>query len=165
MADSSIEWTDWTWNPVAGCTVITAGCTNCYAMRMAARLAAMGSEKYRDLTRKTGRRHVWTGTIRCDEAALDAPRRWRKPRRVFVNSMSDLFHEGVPVSFIHKVWSVMHETPHHTYQILSKRPERMAEVTHDLPLAPNVWLGTSVEDDRVFRSVTSSRQNVTTSRQ
>jgi protein gp37 len=99
MGDSSIEWTDWTWNPVAGCTVITAGCTNCYAMRMAARLAAMGSEKYRDLTRKTGRRHVWTGTIRCDEAALDAPRRWRKPRRVFVNSMSDLFHEGVPCTY------------------------------------------------------------------
>jgi protein gp37 len=83
MADSSIEWTDSTWNPVAGCTVVTAGCTNCYAMRMAARLQAMGQPKYNGLTRKSGRRHVWTGTIRCDEKALEAPLRWQKPRRIF----------------------------------------------------------------------------------
>jgi protein gp37 len=158
MADSSIEWTDWTWNPVAGCTVITAGCTNCYAMRMAARLAAMGSEKYRGLTRKSGRRHVWTGTIRCDESALDAPRMWRKPRRIFVNSMSDLFHESVPVLFIRKVWGVMQETPRHTYQILTKRPERMVQVARDLPRIPNVWLGTSVEDNRVLHRIDALRQ-------
>src|ERR1700730_11680761 len=158
MADSSIEWTDWTWNPVAGCTVITAGCTNCYAMRMAARLAAVGSEKYEGLTRKSGLRHVWTGTIRCDEKALEAPRMWNKPRRIFVNSMSDLFHESVPVSFIQKVWCVMHETPRHTYQILTKRPERMLEVARDLPLVPNVWLGTSVEDDRVLHRIDALRQ-------
>src|SRR5262252_7936947 len=96
MAETSIEWTDATWNPVAGCTVISPGCTNCYAMRMAARLDAMGVEKYRSLTRKSGRRRVWTGRVRCDEAALTAPQSWRKPRRIFVNSMSDLFHEGVP---------------------------------------------------------------------
>ncbi len=158
MADSSIEWTDWTWNPVAGCTVITAGCTNCYAMRMAARLAAMGSEKYRGLTRKSGRRYIWTGTIRCDEAALDAPRMWRKPRRIFVNSMSDLFHESVPIHFILKVWRVMQDTPRHTYQILTKRPERMIEVARDLPLLPNVWLGTSVEDARVLDRIDALRQ-------
>jgi protein gp37 len=158
MADSSIEWTDWTWNPVAGCTVITAGCTNCYAMRMAARLAAMGREKYKGLTRKSGRRHVWTGTIRCDEQALEAPRMWRKPRRIFVNSMSDLFHENVPVSFIQKVWSVMQETPRHTYQILTKRPERMVKATRNLPILPNVWLGTSVEDDRVLQRIDALRQ-------
>jgi protein gp37 len=158
MADSSIEWTDSTWNPVAGCTVITAGCTNCYAMRMAARLAAMGSEKYRGLTRKSGGRHVWTGSIRCDEKALDAPRMWHEPRRIFVNSMSDLFHERVPVSFIRKVWRVMQETPRHTYQVLTKRPERMVEVARDLPLLPNVWLGTSVEDDRVLDRIDALRQ-------
>ena len=158
MADSSIEWTDWTWNPVAGCTVITAGCTNCYAMRMAARLAAMGSKKYRGLTRKSGRRQVWTGAIRCDEKALDAPRMWHRPRRIFVNSMSDLFHESVPVPFVRKVWRVMQETPRHTYQILTKRPERMVEVARDLPPLPNVWLGTSVEDDRVLNRIDALRQ-------
>jgi protein gp37 len=103
MAETSIEWTDATWNPVAGCTVISAGCANCYAMRMAARLEAMGVEKYRGLTRKSGRRRVWTGKVRCDEAALDAPRNWSRARRIFVNSMSDLFHEDVPFSFVERV--------------------------------------------------------------
>src|ERR1700761_5516652 len=100
MADTSIEWTDATWNPVAGCTVLTAGCTNCYAMRMAARLEAMGVEKYRGLTRKSGKRSVWTGNIRVDEKALRVPTSWSKPRKVFVNSMSDLFHPDVPEKFI-----------------------------------------------------------------
>ena len=129
-----------------------------FRSRMAARLAAMGSKKYRGLTRKSGGRYVWTGTIRCDEKALHAPLMWRKPRRIFVNSMSDLFHESVPVAFIRKVWSVMEETPRHTYQILTKRPERMAEVASDLPLIPNVWLGTSVEDDRVLHRIDALRQ-------
>src|SRR3954451_23285239 len=100
MSDSSIEWTDATWNPVAGCTVITAGCTNCYAMRMAARLEAMGTEKYVGLTRRSGGRAVWTGQIRLDDDALLTPLLWRKPRKVFVNSMSDLFHPDVPAPFI-----------------------------------------------------------------
>src|SRR5829696_6369286 len=104
MAESSIEWTDATWNPVAGCTIVTAGCTNCYAMRMAARLEAMGVEKYRGLTRRSGGRQVWTGRINLDETSLAAPRTWRKPSRVFVNSMSDLFHPEVPSAFIRKVW-------------------------------------------------------------
>ena len=152
MADSSIEWTDATWNPVAGCSVISPGCTNCYAMRMAARLEAMGVDKYRGLTRKSGRRYVWTGKIRCDQTALDAPRSWTKPRRIFVNSMSDLFHEEVPATFVAQVWTVMAETPRHTYQILTKRPDRMLDVivSQSLPLLPNVWLGTSVEDDHVL---------------
>lgn len=145
MADSTIEWTDATWNPVAGCTVLSPGCTNCYAMRMAARLAAMGQEKYRDLTRPSGGRQVWTGRIRCDEASLDVPLRWRKPRFVFVNSMSDLFHADVPEAFIAKVWATMKATPRHTFQILTKRPERMREVAGRMELLPNVWLGTSVE--------------------
>jgi protein gp37 len=145
MADTEIEWTDATWNPVAGCTVVSPGCTNCYAMRMAARLDAMGLPKYRALTRKSGRRAVWTGKIRLDAKALEMPGQWRKPRRIFVNSMSDLFHDGVPTAFIGKVWSVMQRTPWHTYQILTKRPDRMVEVTASWPVLSNVWLGTSVE--------------------
>jgi protein gp37 len=146
MADTAIEWTDATWNPVAGCTVVSPGCTNCYAMRMAARLDAMAMPKYRALTRKSGRRAVWTGKIRLDHKALAMPERWHKPRRIFVNSMSDLFHDGVPATFIAKVWSVMEKAPWHTYQILTKRPGRMADVTTSLPVLPNVWLGTSVEN-------------------
>jgi protein gp37 len=146
MADSSIEWTDATWNPVAGCTIISPGCTNCYAMRMAARLAAMPLEKYQGLTRRSGNRSVWTGDIRLDEKALQAPKSWLKPRRIFVNSMSDLFHDGIPADFIERVWQVMADTPRHTYQILTKRPDRMREVVDDLAQLPNVWLGTSVEN-------------------
>src|SRR6059036_2084404 len=111
MADTSIEWTDATWNPVAGCTVISPGCTNCYAMRMAARLDAMGMEKYRGLTRKSGGRAVWTGKVRLDRKALAIPAGWKNSRRIFVNSMSDLFHEGVPAEFVHEVWSAMQSTP------------------------------------------------------
>ena len=160
MAETSIEWTDATWNPVAGCTVLTAGCTNCYAMRMAARLEAMGTEKYRGLTRKSGRRSVWTGKIRLDEKSLDAPRTWSKSRRVFVNSMSDLFHDDVPIEFIGRVWAVMKETPRHTYQILTKRPERMAQVLAypSFEVLPNVWLGTSIEDGRVLDRLNAIRQ-------
>jgi len=146
MADTAIEWTDSTWNPVAGCTVVSPGCTNCYAMRMAARLEAMGVPKYRMLTRRSGRRAVWTGKIRLDYNALAMPERWRKPRRIFVNSMSDLFHDDVPITFLAKVWSVMEKTPWHTYQILTKRADRMAEATASLPVLANVWLGTSVEN-------------------
>ena len=124
-------------------------------MRMAARLDAMGVSKYRGLTRKSGARRVWTGKIRCDEDALDVPRAWVKPRRIFVNSMSDLFHEDVPATFVGRVWEVMAETPRHTYQILTKRPERMLQVISAQPLPPlsNVWLGTSVEDDRVLARI------------
>jgi protein gp37 len=160
MAETSIEWTDATWNPVAGCAVLTAGCTNCYAMRMAARLDAMGVDKYAGLTRKSGKRAVWTGKIRLDEKSLAAPKSWSKPRKVFVNSMSDLFHDDVPVEFIRKVWDVMRDTPRHTYQILTKRPERMAEVLSEGPfeILPNVWLGTSVEDGRVLSRLDDIRR-------
>lgn len=152
MAETTIEWTDATWNPVAGCQVITPGCTNCYAMRMAARLEAMGVEKYEGLTRKSGNRYVWTGKVRLDEETLETPLRWKKPRKIFVNSMSDLFHDDVPEDFIRRVWSVMEQTPRHTYQILTKRPERMREVVTKLglPAMEHVWLGTSVEDAAVL---------------
>jgi protein gp37 len=145
MADTSIEWTDATWNPVAGCTVLSPGCTNCYAMRMAARLDAMGMAKYRGLTRKSGGRAKWTGKVRVDRKALAVPAKWRRPRRIFVNSMSDLFHASVPAAFVAEVWAMMTSTPWHTYQILTKRPDRMAEITAKLEKLPNVWLGTSVE--------------------
>ncbi len=158
MADqSTIEWTDTTWNPVAGCKIASAGCTNCYAMRLAARLEAMGVEKYRGLTRKSGGRDVWTGLVRCDDRSLSLPSRWRRPRKIFVNSMSDLFHEDVPLDFILRVWSAMSATPRHTFQVLTKRPERMRQIVTDLPLLPNVWLGTSVEDARVLTRIEELR--------
>lgn len=140
--------------------MLTAGCTNCYAMRMAARLEAMGTEKYRGLTRNSGRRTVWTGKIRLDHASLEIPKRWSKPRKVFVNSMSDLFHEDVPIEFIAQVWSVMKDTPRHTYQILTKRPERMAKLLVQPPfeVLRNVWLGTSVEDGRVIDRIDAIRR-------
>src|SRR6266852_2055075 len=144
---SHIEWTEATWNPIAGCTVLSPGCTNCYAQRLAARLQAMGSPKYQRTTRKSGRRHVWTGRVNIDQTALDAPLRWRRPMRIFVNSMSDLFQDPVPIQVIASIWSIMKEAHWHTYQILTKRPERMRDVVSefDCPL-PNVWLGTSVEN-------------------
>jgi protein gp37 len=160
MADTTIEWTDATWNPVAGCSIVTAGCTNCYAMRMAARLEAMGVSKYRGLTRKTGGRAKWTGRIRCDEAALNVPITWRRPRKVFVNSMSDLFHPDVPIKFIKKVWLVMSKCDRHIFQILTKRPERMAEVltAPGFAVLPNVWLGTSVENNAVVARIDDLRR-------
>lgn len=148
MAETQIEWTDATWNPVAGCSIVSSGCTNCYAMDMARRLEAMGVEKYVGLTRRSGRRTVWTGAVREDHGSLSIPRKWRKPRKIFVNSMSDLFHEDVTDTFIRKVWDVMRETPQHNYQILTKRPERMRDILSSVinDVLPNVWLGTSVED-------------------
>jgi protein gp37 len=160
MAVTSIEWTDTTWNPVVGCSIVTAGCTNCYAMRMAARLDAMGLEKYHGLTRKSGGRAKWTGRIRCDEAALSTPMSWRQPRKVFVNSMSDLFHPDVPRRFIKRVWQVMEACPHHMFQVLTKRPERMAEVLSgaDFIVLRNVWLGTSVENEAVIARLDDLRR-------
>lgn len=160
MAETQIEWTDATWNPVAGCSIVTAGCTHCYAMEMAKRLQAMGIEKYSGLTRKTGRRIVWNGVVREDREALSIPHRWRKPRKIFVNSMSDLFHERVRDAFILDVWQVMRETPHHNYQILTKRPERMAELVADKigDVLPNVWLGTSIENADVVNRLMHLRK-------
>lgn len=148
MAETQIEWTDATWNPVAGCSIVSAGCTNCYAMEMAKRLQAMAVEKYRGLTRSSGKRTIWNGVVREDRAALEIPLRWKKPKKIFVNSMSDLFHEGVRDAFILDVWQVMRTTPHHDYQILTKRPERMGRMVGSKiqDVLPNVWLGTSIEN-------------------
>lgn len=160
MAENSpIEWTDATWNPVAGCSLASPGCTNCYAMRMAARLESMGVSKYVGLTRKSGGRAKWTGRIHCDEPALSVPHRWRQPRKVFVNSMSDLFHPEVPEEFIRKVWDVMAATPRHDYQLLTKRPDRMRQLlgTPDFDVLPNVWVGTSVESQEVAHRIDELR--------
>lgn len=135
---SSIEWTDATWNPVTGCTKISAGCKNCYAERMAKRLRAMGKNQYRNGFKLT-----------LQPKAIEIPLHWRSPRLVFVNSMSDLFHRDVPDAFIENVFDVMKRCPQHTFQILTKRPERVAEIGRKLPWPENVWMGTSVEDNRV----------------
>jgi len=125
---SSIEWTEATWNPVVGCTRVSAGCDHCYAVAMTHRLEKMGQAKYAGLTvlNNHGDRH-FNGHVRCVEEALEVPLKWKKPRRIFVNSMSDLFHRDVPFEFIDRVFAVMALCPQHTFQILTKRPERMAE--------------------------------------
>jgi len=148
MAGTRIEWTDATWNPVAGCSLASAGCKHCYAMKMARRLEAMGVDKYKGLTQKRGKNITWNGIIREDEKSLLIPYKWKKPRKIFVNSMSDLFHDDVSDAFILSVWKVMSETPQHNYQILTKRPERMQQMISEKikSVLPNVWLGTSVED-------------------
>ncbi len=131
---SSIEWTEATWNPVTGCTKISPGCKHCYAERMAIRLQAMGQERYRD---------AFTLTLQPD--ALVAPLSWKKPRTIFVNSMSDLFHKDVPIAYIRQCFDVMERAPQHTFQVLTKRPERAAELANNLSWPRNVWMGTSIE--------------------
>ncbi|WP_083949153.1 DUF5131 family protein [Sphingobium cloacae] len=150
--NSSIEWTEATWNPVVGCTVISPGCTNCYAMRMARRLEAMGQPKYSGTTRLSGGRPKWNGTVRIDEESLNLPARWRTGRMIFVNSMSDLFHDAVPLRFIRQVFETMAATPQHTYQILTKRAERLEELALEIDWPKNVWMGVSVENsDYLYR--------------
>lgn len=149
---SSIEWTEATWNPVVGCNVISPGCTNCYAMRMARRLEAMGQPKYTGTTRMSGGRAKWNGVVRVDEDSLNLPAKWRAGRMIFVNSMSDLFHEEVPLEFVQQVFATMKATPQHTYQILTKRAERLEDVASTLDWPQNVWMGVSVENaDYLYR--------------
>ncbi len=151
--NSSIEWTESTWNPVVGCTVISPGCTNCYAMRLARRLEAMGQLKYAGTTRMSGGKPKWNGVVRVDEDSLQLPATWKTGRMIFVNSMSDLFHEDVPLEFIQRVFVTMQETPKHTYQILTKRAKRLEELSNALTWPRNVWMGVSVENaDYRFRT-------------
>lgn len=146
---STIEWTESTWNPIAGCTPVSPGCLNCYAARMALRLQHVPNgtgRKYAGIAdRARDGRPVFNGAIRLDEGSLDAPRRWRLPRIIFVNSMSDLFHEGVGLEFIQRVFDVMVDCGQHTFQVLTKRPERALRLSGKLAWPDNVWLGTSVE--------------------
>jgi len=154
-SNSDIEWTDVTWNPVAGCNIASAGCTNCYAMRMAGRLQAMAHPKYEGTTRKSGDRTVWTGRVNVDHASLNDPIKWKRGKRIFVNSMSDLFHEGVPSVFIQAVWDTMAKCPQHQFQVLTKRPERMAAMfaAGEISPLPQVWVGTSVESADVVERI------------
>lgn len=154
-SNTSIEWTDNTWNPVTGCTRASAGCDFCYAVAMTRRLEAMGTEKYQGLINK-GKNH-FNGVVRIHPDELEAPFTWKKPRRVFVNSMSDLFHSGVPDEFILQVFDTMRRAEQHQFQILTKRPERVAELNALLDWPANVWMGTSVEDMRVIERVNHLR--------
>lgn len=145
MADrSAIEWTEATWNPTTGCDRVSAGCDNCYALSLAKRLKAMGSPKYQ--TDGDPRTSGPGFGVAIHEDSLTIPFRWKQPRTVFVNSMSDLFHAKVPVGFVRRVFEVMAATPRHTYQILTKRSLRLSRLAPDLPWPPNVWMGVSVED-------------------
>jgi protein gp37 len=148
---SKIEWTGRTWNAVTGCDRTSPGCDNCYALTMAKRLKAMGSAHYQN---DGDPRTSGPGfKVTCHDDALDIPRKVRKPTTWFVNSMSDLFHPDVPAEFIAAMWDTMATTPRHTYQILTKRPQRMAKFMEYWPVLPNVWLGTSIESDRyTFRA-------------
>ncbi|UUZ95135.1 phage Gp37/Gp68 family protein [Paenibacillus sp. P25] len=146
MSETKIEWTDMTWNPTTGCSKVSDGCKNCYAERMAKRLHAMGNPKY--INGFEPREHP---------DALALPFSWKRPTKVFVNSMSDLFHEAISEPFIKKVFDVMNKTPMHTYQILTKRPERAALIADRFTWTDNIWLGTSVENSRVVDRIDALR--------
>ncbi len=139
---STIEWTEMTWNPVTGCSKVSQGCKHCYAERMAKRLQAMGLPRYRDGFKVT-----------LHDDLVDLPLRWNSPRVVFVNSMSDLFHEQVPTGFIERIFSVMRRCPQHTFQVLTKRSQRLRQVAEELPWPHNVWMGVSVENEKVIHRI------------
>jgi protein gp37 len=142
MAQSSIEWTEMTWNPTTGCNKLSAGCKFCYAEVMSRRLKAMGIDKYKDGFNLT-----------IHEDALQTPYSWKSSKVVFVNSMSDLFHKDVPLSFIQKVFKVMNDTPQHTYQVLTKRADILYKYHKELNWTHNIWMGVSVEDERVVKRI------------
>ncbi len=165
--DSSIEWTQTTWNPVVGCSKVSAGCAHCYAERMAKRLAAMaraaearGQDPGRtgNYVKVVDRKGRWNGRVLVDDDAIGDPLGWRLPRTIFVNSMSDLFHEDVPLQFIQRVFDVMKRCPQHVFQVLTKRPHRAAEVSDRLDWTPNIWMGTSVENATVTHRIAHLRR-------
>lgn len=139
---TSIEWTEMSWNPVTGCSKVSLGCKNCYAERMALRLKAMGQERYR---------HGFELTLQPD--LLNQPDKWIEARTIFVNSMSDLFHENIPIEYIKKVFATIRRNPHHTFQVLTKRSERLARVANRLTWPHNLWMGVSVEDSSFVHRV------------
>ena len=140
MSKSSIEWTEMTWNPTTGCTKISAGCKNCYAEIMTRRLKAMGQEKYKDGFK----------VVKVHPDSLKVPYTWKSPKVVFVNSMSDLFHEKIPVEFIKDVFKVMNDNPQHIFQLLTKRAERLLELSSEFYWSENIWMGVSVENAKVI---------------
>lgn len=147
MAQSSIEWTELTWNPTTGCTKISAGCKFCYAEVMAKRLKAMGLDKYKDGFK-----------LAIHEDALSIPYSWGGSKIVFVNSMSDLFHKDIPLNFIKKVFKVMNENPQHTFQVLTKRSDVLLQYDKELTWTPNIWMGVSVEDENAINRIDDLRK-------
>lgn len=145
--NSKIEWTDTTWNPVTGCTKVSDGCKNCYAARMAIRLKAMGNDRY-----KNG----FKVTLQHD--LITSPLSWKKPKRIFVNSMSDLFHEDVPLSFIKDVFITMDKASWHTFQIVTKRTERLVNVANKINWPSNVWMGITVESQKYKHRINDLRK-------
>ncbi|GMW03745.1 MAG: hypothetical protein AMXMBFR84_48790 [Candidatus Hydrogenedentota bacterium] len=144
--NSNIEWTESTWNPVTGCTKISPGCKHCYAERLARRLQAMGQSNYRNGFKLTLQEH-----------ALELPLRWRRPQVIFVNSMSDLFHKEVPEEYIHRVFDVMIRAHWHTYQVLTKRSDRLERLSPRLSWKPHIWMGVSVESDKYLYRISNLR--------
>jgi protein gp37 len=139
--NSAIEWTESTWNPVTGCTKISPGCMHCYAERMAKRLQAMGQANYASGFQ-----------VAMHDHAVELPLTWKKPRTIFVNSMSDLFHQAIPIEFIQRIFAVMQQAVWHEYQLLTKRSKRLLELDSELRWLPNIWMGVSVENqDHVHR--------------
>ena len=147
MAKSSIEWTEMTWNPSTGCTKISSGCKNCYAEIMAIRLKAMGMQKY-----KNG------FSLTCHPEDLNLPYKWKKPRMIFVNSMSDLFHEDMPFEFIKQVFNVMNNCHQHIFQVLTKRSENLIKYSSLLNWTPNIWMGVTVENNNYINRIDHLRK-------
>lgn len=147
MKSSKIEWTESTWNPTTGCSKISSGCKNCYAERMSKRLQSMGVDKYKDGFK-----------LRIHPEVLDEPYSWRNPRTVFVNSMSDLFHEDMPLEYIQSVFKVMNENPIHTFQVLTKRADILQEYSDQLVWSKNIWMGVTVEDQENINRVDKLRK-------
>jgi protein gp37 len=146
--NSAIEWTDATWNPVTGCTKISPGCEHCYAERLAVRLRAMGQSNYRKGFELT-----------LQPQMLELPLRWKSPKRIFVNSMSDLFHKDVPTSYIKQVFSIMSQARWHQYQVLTKRSERVLELSGELEWASQIWMGVSVESEKYVSRIDDLRNS------
>lgn len=147
MKESAIEWTDSTWNPVTGCDKVSNGCDHCYAERMAKRLQAMGSGRYTQGFK-----------VRVHEDLLELPLQWRKPRTIFVNSMSDLFHEEVSDQVIQRVFSTMNRANWHRFQLLTKRPFRMVKLASELQWTPNIWMGVTIESQRYVNRIDPLRR-------
>src|SRR5688500_10446838 len=147
MAQSRIEWTESTWNPLTGCTKISPGCKHCYAERMAKRLQAMGQRNYVDGFKLTLQPHM-----------LEVPLRWKFPRTIFVNSMSDMFHKDVPLSFIQQIFGVMRRAHWHTFQVLTKRSDILLSLDRQIDWPPNVWMGVSVESEQYRFRIDELRQ-------
>ncbi|MGN6600807.1 MAG: DUF5131 family protein [Ginsengibacter sp.] len=147
MAQSSIEWTEMTWNPTTGCDKISAGCKYCYAQIMSKRLQSMGVEKYKA-----------NFEVRTHDSALNIPYTWKNSKIVFVNSMSDLFHKDIPLEFIKKVFAVMNDNPQHVFQVLTKRADRLFQLHKQLKWTHNIWMGVSVENDKVRHRIDNLRK-------